>query len=67
MIRKRSLTTETIEKYYDIYYANEDSITADEKFFIYHIEFELAQSIIREFGKTTAKRLAKIILADTDE
>lgn len=57
--------TKTIEKFYTKIY-DPDNLSVEEIFFIYHIEFELAQSIIREFGETTAKKLAKIILADVD-
>lgn len=57
----------TINKFYtNINKPNPDNLSDEEKFFIHHVEFELAQSIIRELGEITAKKLANIILADVD-
>lgn len=58
---------QTIDKFYtNINKSNPDNLSDEENFFIHHVEFELAQSIIRELGETTAKKMANIILADAD-
>ena len=57
-----SKTIQTLEKYYDI--SKNDPESEDDKFFVRNIEFDLAKSLMQEFGEKTCHKLAKMLLAD---
>lgn len=57
-----SKTIHILDKYYNILKNEPES--EDDKFLACNIEFDLAKSLIQEFGKETCHKLAKILLAD---
>ena len=57
-----SKTIQALEKYYNI--LKNEPISEDDKFFARNIEFDLAKSLIQEFGKETCHKLARILLSD---
>lgn len=57
-----SKTIQTLEKYYNI--LKNEPISEDDKFFACNIEFDLAKSLMQEFGEKPCRKLAKMLLAD---
>lgn len=59
---KESKTIKTIQDYYDIVNRDFNALNNDDKFFCCNMEFDLAKSILQEFGDVTAKKVGKILL-----
>lgn len=59
---KNSKTIKTIQEYYNIVNQdfNDNALNYDERFFVYNIEFDLAKSILQDFGDVSARKVAKI-------
>lgn len=66
---KNSKTIKTIQEYYNIVNQdfNDNELNYDERFFVYNIEFDLAKSILQEFGDTSAMKIAKILLGACED
>lgn len=62
-----SKTIKTIQDYYNVVNQNFNDINEDEKFFCYNMEFDLAKSILQEFGDTSAMKIAKILLGACED
>ena len=54
-----------ITKFIGYVYIND--INEDEKFICYNMEFDLAKSILQEFGDTSAMKIAKILLGACED
>lgn len=59
---KNSKTIQTIQNFYNIVNSDYNNLNEDEQFFCCNIEFDLAKSILQEFGNTSAKKIGKILL-----
>lgn len=57
-----SKTIQLLNKYYDILSVDREP-TSEEKSFVRYIDFDIARSIIDEFGEESALRIAKMIQA----
>lgn len=57
-----SKTIQLLNKYYDILSVDRDP-TSEEKSFVRYIDFDVAKSIIDEFGEESALKIAKMIQA----
>lgn len=58
---KNSKTIKTIQEYYNIVNQDFNELSDDERFLVYNIEFDLAKSILQEFGDVSAMKVAKIL------
>lgn len=59
---KESKTIKTIQNYYNIVNRDFNTLNDDDKFFCCNMEFDLAKSILLEFGDASAKKIGKILL-----
>ena len=59
---KESKTIKTIQDYYRLVNQNFNDLKSDEKFFCCNMEFDLARSILQEFGDTSARKVGKNII-----
>lgn len=59
---KDSKTIKTIQDFYQLVNQDFNNLNDDERFFCNNIEFDLAKSILQEFGDVTAKKIGKILL-----
>lgn len=59
---KESKTIKTIHDYYDIVKQDFNDLAEDERFLCCNIEFDLAKSILQEFGETSARKIGKMLL-----
>ena len=57
-----SKTIQLLNKYYDILSVDREP-TSEEKSFVRYIDFDVAKSIIDEFGEESALKIAKMIQA----
>ena len=57
-----SKTIQLLNKYYDILSVDREP-TSEEKSFVRYIDFDIAKSIINEFGEESALKIAKMIQA----
>lgn len=57
-----SKTIKTLQDYYNIVKCDFNDLTEDERFLCCNIEFDLAKSILQEFGEVTARKVGKILL-----
>lgn len=57
-----SKTIQLLNKYYDILSVDREP-TSEEKSFVRYIDFDIAKSIIDEFGEDSALKIAKMIQA----
>lgn len=64
---KESKTIKTIQDYYDIVSRDFNALNNDDKFFCCNMEFDLAKSILQEFGDTSAKKIGKILLCGYEQ
>ena len=56
-----SMTAKALNRYYDILKSDEQS--QEELSYVRNIEFDLAKSLLEDFGEQTATKIAKLILA----
>lgn len=63
---KESKTIKTIQNFYDIVNQDFNTLNDDDKFFCCNMEFDLAKSILQEFGDTSAKKIGNILLCGCD-
>lgn len=64
---KESKTIKTIQDYYRLVNQNFNDLKSDEKFFCCNMEFDLARSILQEFGDTSARKVGKILLGACED
>ena len=57
-----SKTIQLLNKYYDILSVDREP-TSEEKSFVRYIDFDIAKSVIDEFGEDSALKIAKMIRA----
>ncbi len=58
-----SKTIKTIQDYYNFVNQNFNDLKNDDCFFCSNIELFLSNSLLQEFGETSAKKIGKILLA----
>lgn len=56
-----SKTIKTLQDYYNIVKRDFNNLSKDEQFICCNIEFDLAKSILQEFGEVTARKVGKIL------
>lgn len=58
-----SKTIKTLQDYYSIVKRDFNDFTEDERFLCCNIEFDLAKSILQEFGEVIARKVGKVLLS----